>query len=585
MKPVQGGTEQAQVATDEGPALATNAAVFLSALEDRGVDYLFVNAGTDWAPIVEALTIAREQGRAVPDLIAVPHENTAMAVAHGYYLATGRPQAVGVHNNVGTANAICGLMNAARDNVPILLIAGRTPYTESGSIASREVVVHWAQENFDQAGMVREQVKWDYELKSGQDTTEVIDRALDIAMTAPRGPVYLTLPREVLVETPRVKNIVQRRRSFGAVDAQPDRDAIRQLASWILAADMPMIITSVAGRQPQNVDALAEMAARFAIPVIQYFPRCLNLPSDHPMHMGYQPNDLLASSDLVIVIDCEVPWIRRDIDIGLGTRVVHLGFDPIYSTYPLRCFEDDLAITGASSSALSMLQESLDEMLTSSCEADIAVRKSRVLTAHEKLKIQSDNARTNANQEVPISPVWIASVLDSFIDENTIVVNETGLCLEQLNLRAPGSLFIAPSVGGLGWSLGAALGVKMGAPDKTVVVLLGDGSYMFGNPTPCHFLSAAQDLPILIIVANNAGWKAVDRAVRAVYPDGRAVNSGETMPLVDLKPSPAFEKIIEASGGYGERVETPSALSKALERALHAVRVEKRQALLNVISQ
>lgn len=214
MKPVQGGTKLTQVATDEDQALATNAAVFLSALEDRGVDYLFINAGTDWAPIVEALTIAREQGRAVPELIAVPHENTAMAVAHGYYLVTGRPQAVGVHNNVGTANALCGLMNAARDNVPTLLVAGRTPYTESGSIASREVVVHWAQENFDQAGMVREQVKWDYELKSGQDTTEVIDRALDIAMSAPRGPVYLTMPREVLVEMPRVKNIVQRRRSL-----------------------------------------------------------------------------------------------------------------------------------------------------------------------------------------------------------------------------------------------------------------------------------------------------------------------------------------------------------------------------------
>lgn len=576
---------QLQSRSKESSVLATNADVFLAALENRGIEYLFVNAGTDWAPIVEALTVAREEGRAVPQFIAVPHENTAMAVAHGYYLVTGRPQAVGVHNNVGTANAVCGLMNAARDYVPIFLIAGRTPYTESGSIASREVVVHWAQENFDQAGIVREHVKWDYEWKSGQDATEIIDRALDIAMTAPRGPVYLTLPREVLVESPKITDISKRRRPFGAVDAYPDSRAIRQLAEWILMADMPMIITSFVGRQLQNVAELSDLVAKFAIPVIQYFPRCLNLPSEHPMHLGYRPDELLKSSDLVIVIDSEVPWVRRDVSIRPETKVVHIGVDPIYSTYPLRCFEDDLAITGASSQAIILLRASLEELFNKQNEAAIAARSSHIAKLREDLKKRSDSMCISASQESPISPLRIASVLNGQMDENTIIVNETGLSLEQMDFRVPGSLFVAPSVGGLGWSLGAALGIKMGTPDKTVIVLLGDGSYMFGNPTPCHFLSAAMDLPILIIVANNSGWKAVDRAVRAVYPEGRSVQSSASMELVDLKPSPAFEKVVEASGGYGERVEIASDLPKALERALHVVRVEKRQALLNVISQ
>ena len=125
--------------------------------------------------------------------MTVPHENVAMAMAHGYYRISGKPAAVMVHVTVGTANAINGIINAARDNIPVLLAAGRTPLTETGSIASRNRPIHWGQEAFDQGGMLREYVKWDYELRGGQPVGAVVDRALDIAMSEPRGPVYLTL--------------------------------------------------------------------------------------------------------------------------------------------------------------------------------------------------------------------------------------------------------------------------------------------------------------------------------------------------------------------------------------------------------
>src|ERR1700737_1135947 len=174
-----------------------SAEAYLSRLGERGIEYVFANAGTDFAPIVEAL--ARPSGgRKYPRFITVPHENVAMAMAHGYYRTCGKPAAVMVHVTVGTANAMNGLINAARDNIPLLLAAGRTPITESGSIASRNRPIHWGQESFDQGGMVREYVKWDYELRGGQPVEAVVDRALDIAMSEPRGPVYLTLPREVL---------------------------------------------------------------------------------------------------------------------------------------------------------------------------------------------------------------------------------------------------------------------------------------------------------------------------------------------------------------------------------------------------
>ncbi len=170
-----------------------SAQAYLARLAERGIDYVFANAGTDFAPLIESLAMNINGRRKFPRVITVPHENVAMAMAHGYYKIAGKPAAVMVHVTVGTGNTVNGLMNAARDNIPILLAAGRTPITETGHHASRNRPIHWGQESFDQGGMVREFTKWDYELRSGQPVAAIVDRALDIAMSEPRGPVYLTL--------------------------------------------------------------------------------------------------------------------------------------------------------------------------------------------------------------------------------------------------------------------------------------------------------------------------------------------------------------------------------------------------------
>ena len=174
------------------------AAAYLALLKARGVDYLFGNAGTDFAPLIEAYGQAAQRGTAVPRPILAAHENLAVSMAHGYAMVTRRIPAVMVHVSVGTANMACAAMNAARENIAILLTAGRTPITESGMPGSRDGYIHWAQEMYDQGAMIRELVKWDYELRNGEQLQTVVDRALAIAGSEPRGPVYLSLPREVL---------------------------------------------------------------------------------------------------------------------------------------------------------------------------------------------------------------------------------------------------------------------------------------------------------------------------------------------------------------------------------------------------
>src|ERR1700691_2719407 len=181
-------------------AAASVAEAYLALLAERGVEYLFANAGTDFAPIVEAYARGAHSGLPAPKPLIATHENVAVSMAHGYAIASGKVPAVMVHVSVGTANALCGVFNAARENVPILFTAGRSPLTEEGVFGARDTYIHWAQEMFDQAGMLREIVKWEYELRNGTQLETVVDRALSLATSAPEGPVYLSLPREVLAE-------------------------------------------------------------------------------------------------------------------------------------------------------------------------------------------------------------------------------------------------------------------------------------------------------------------------------------------------------------------------------------------------
>ena len=163
-----------------------------------------------------------------------------------------------------------------------------------------------------------------------------------------------------------------------------------------------------------------------------------------------------------------------------------------------------------------------------------------------------------------------------------MVVNEYHNAVPEQCQFFPGNYFCSPHAGYLGWGLGTALGVKLASPEKTVIATVGDGTYMFSVPSACHSVSTSYELPILIIVYNNQCWNAVKHSTREVFPDGIAAE-GNLYPLSDLGSTAHYEKVCEAFGGYGERVESPEQVGPAMNRALQVVRDEKRQALLNMI--
>jgi len=560
--------------TGQRPTIAAEA--FLRALADHGIDYFFCNPGTDFPPIVEAFSRAKKTNAKVPKPILVPHENLAVAMAHGAYLMNGHPQAVMVHVNVGTANTINNLTNLSRDRVPLILAAGRTPITEKGSFGSRSRPIHWAQEMFDQAGMLREVVKWDYELRMPNQVGDVVSRAVEVAMASPRGPVYLVLPREPLA-APVAEPIGPIKPRPQAAAAHPDPRSIAQLTEWIAGAERPLIIASTL---PNDAPAaLAHLAERAAIPVVVQNPRSVCLPSSHPMHFGFEPGALLADADLVIAIDADAPWIPSLQNPPAGCHVVHIGEEPFFVRYPMRTFPSDLAIQAGTVNTLVALSEAIERRLQMA-EARIAARKTRLT---ERMRMRRAQLAKDSTPGDKISPEYLSRCIGEAVGHDAVIFNEYSLRAAQVEREHPGTFYALGPAGGLGWGFGAALGAKLAAPDKFVVATLGDGAYMFSNPTVGHWVAGAHNLPILTILFNNSRYGAVRNATLSMFKDG-AAGEADGRFLADLDPAPPYEELARAQGAHAERVEKPADLPDALARARDAVVNDKRQALLNVIT-
>ncbi len=568
-------------ATSPTPQETSAAEVLLRALKAHGIDYFFANPGTDFAPIVEAFARSSRQGVAVPTPMVIPHENTAISMAHGVYVVTGRPQAVMVHTTVGTGNTLNTLINASRDQIPMLLLAGRTPITEGEAHGGRSRHIHWAQEMFDQAGLVREIVKWDYEMRMPEQAADVVARAMEIMMASPRGPAYLMLPREVIGGAVRRGNAPLVQRAVPAAP-YPDPRAVETLAQMIVAAERPVIVAANSGRTPEAVAALSNLAEHFALPVIPYNHRYVCIPWSHPMCQGFKPGPLVKDADLILVVDCDVPWINQlDQPPSADCRVAHLGVDPSFARYPMRSYRSDIAIAGDTTVILRALEAALGR-LTTPAEPGIAERRKRLVARAAQIRREWQAVATAASKERGIRPEWLSRCLGDLLPKEAIVVNEYPLLAELCPRDLPGTYFGLSPAGGLGWGFGAALGAKLAAPDRLVVATLGDGAHVFANPTVGHWVSAKHGLPILTVVFNNQLYGAVRRATLAMYRDGVAAEDDGRL-LADLSPTPPFEKLVEASGGYGECVTRPEEVPAAIERALAVVTREKRQALLNVM--
>lgn len=569
-------------AQNDAPALSESVGeTFLATLKQKGVDYLFINSGTDAAPIAEAYARQHLSGLEFPTPVIGTHENLVVGMAHGYTMVTGKIQAVMVHVSVGAANAVCGVMNARRDEIPMLFMAGRTPLFEKGPLGARSGAIHWAQEMYDQAGMLRELVKWDYELRSGINVDDVLDRGLSLAQAAPAGPVYLTLPREVLAEETPPAPVSSQALPVPATPAPAPAD-IEALAALIEASRCPIIVTSASGRDPTTVAPLAALAERFGLGIVEAKSRYVCAPSDHSYHLGQSVHPWLGDADLLICLESEVPWLPGTREPRPETRIVHIGVDPLFRDYPIRSFRGERFITSSAANILTPLHAALE--VAASAEG-VAARKTAIAG------LAATRAERRAKRLAPLlaeprmNKDWLNHCLNEALPDDAIVVNEYWVDREIYDAKRAGGFFMHSPAAGLGWGMPAAVGAALAAPDQPVVCTLGDGAYLFGNPGSCHQAIAMHEAPLLTILCNNARWGAVQASTIGVYPEGHAARGPKPAPLSDLRPVPDFEKYAEASGGHGEKVTDPKALPDAIRRALKIIREERRQVLLNVICE
>jgi acetolactate synthase-1/2/3 large subunit len=562
----------------------TTAEAYLELLKDRGIDVFLGNAGTDFASLVEAFARLEAEGRPAPRPLVIPHEFVAVSMAHGYYLAGGRPAAVMVHVNVGTANASTAIITAARANAAVLMTAGRTPITEEGLPGARDLHIHWAQESFDQAAMLREYVKWDYELRTPVQLEAVVDRALELMLAEPRGPVYLTLPREVLAASPGAMTITSPARRQSRSERFPDPGRIEEAARILAGAENPIVLVSAAGIDARAVAGLVALAEAGGIGVIEADPIYLNFPHGHDLHLGYNQsgttNPSLAEADAILVIEADVPWYPALQKPAPGAPIIHLGVDPFFSRYPMRSYPCDVPIVATPAVALPLLADAVRRHADAQA---VRRRAERVAAEHRRRQAAWEQAAIQQAGKPTIGFAWAARCIGDVVDDNTVVVNEYPLDRRMAAFNRPGSYFASPHSSGLGFGLGAALGVKLARPESTVIATVGDGACFFGEPLSCLFVQRAHALPILTVVFNNQQWEAVKSGALAVHPKGVA-QQRHRFPLSELTPSPKFEELAKTVDGYGERVESPGELAAALKRGLAAVR-EGRPAVLNVMCQ
>jgi acetolactate synthase-1/2/3 large subunit len=333
------------------------------------------------------------------------------------------------------------------------------------------------------------------------------------------------------------------------------------------------------------MEELVRLCRRLAVGVLESIPKCVNFPANDPLYLGNYWNEPvqdphLAKADLILALDTELPWIPLHNAPSKSARIYHIDVDPLKAQMPLwhiaakKSFRSDVAI------ALRQINERLD----ASAPDDRAVAARRAYYAERYQQRQKElRAREQCDSE-EITPEHLTARVREHVDANAVFliegVTNGGPMFDHLGVCRPGAIYTSGG-GSLGWNGGAAIGVKLALPEKTVVCLTGDGSYMFSMPSTVHWMARRYGTPFLQIIYNNRGWRAPKVAALAIHPDGYASKAKDIDSAFD--PPPDYAGIAAAAGGaFAQTVRRSQELDDALQKAMKALRDEQRSAVLDV---
>ena len=556
-KPRQGGGSKNL--PDGGEAI-------LQALRALDIDYLMTSPGSEWGALWEAFARQDANGTPGPVFMSCGHETLAVDLAIGYTRHTGRMQAVALHAGVGLLQGSVGIDAANRMGVPMIVVSGEA--LSYGELPDFDPGYQWTSNLSVPGGphrLIAPIVKWSNQATSIATMYEMIVRAGEMAQRTPAGPVYLDVPIETMLQdwTPPARA----RKVPRPVQPQAPASEIERVAALLLAAKQPVITTESAGRDADGYRALGELAELLAIPVVETgSAEYSNFPKTNPLHQGVGFDAFIDTADLVLMVRSKAPWYPP-YNRPRNATLVAIDEMPFRGTMVYQNIQADIFLEGDAAHTLKTLAAIVRDAKVD--PAAVAERRERCTAAHKKMREGYRSAGHPANGG--ITAPMLCQTLSETLPGGSIYVDETIThrpdTLRHLDTQGPQTYYRAS--GGLGQGIGLALGTKLAAPDKLVVSVIGDGSFLYNPLAQCLAFSQQAKLPILVVILNNGGYRAMKEEHHAYYPDGIAKAKDQSYGFATT--GFEYSELVKPFGGYGQRVDKPADLKPALERCIAAV--------------
>lgn len=436
----------------------------------------------------------------------------------------------------------------------------------------------------DQKQIVSQYCRFVGEIKTGRNVKQMVARALQLATSHPQGPAYLMGAREVMEETIEPYNIDMSFWQPLGPSALPE-NAVVDIANTLIEASEPLVVTGYSGRNHKAVEALVSLADTVkGLRVVDTGGSDMCFPADHPGWLGtrYGGDDSITTADVILVLDCDVPWVNTQRKPKSSAKIIHLDVDPLKQSMLVYYINAQQRYKVDAETAIrqivSYLQTARSEQLSTSKFDD---RWKALQVAHQQ---HLDEIEGRAKASEKLTSDYVCSAVRKALPEDTIfaveAVTNTSMAADQIQAKLPGQ-WLHCGGGGLGWSGGGALGIKLAADaidgnlrKRFVVQIVGDGSFMFSVPSSVYWIANRYNIPILTIVLNNEGWNAPRRSLLLVHPDGQASKVTREELNISFRPSPNYSGIArEATDGaiFGARVSSPEELASALAKAVESL--------------
>jgi benzoylformate decarboxylase len=536
----------------------TGAEAMFEFLVREGVRYVFGNPGTTELPLMDQFA-ARDE---IKYILAL-HEDSALGIAAGYAEATGKPAVVNLHTNPGLAHALGNLYNVYRAGTPLIVTAG-----QQDTRAMLDEPLLYA----DMLELARQHTKWCWEVHHAAEIPPALARAFKIAQTPPTGPVFLSLPVNVMeeraeIELPPVTHIGARVRG--------DLAKIKEAADLLATAKNPVII---AGDGSARSGALAELTKLAEMIAARVHAEPLNsllvFATDHPLYAGplfpnaKQTRGLLEGVDVIVAIGVNnlAPLVYTGTAmIPEGARMIQVdaGEHELGKTYAA-----EVAILADPRSALEELIEAL-EPFTKSAAAELLNRRRELITARiAEARAKFSEHAVPPSADRPMSPAYVALEMRKAAPKNTVLVDEsvtsTAFVRTLFTLNEPRTFFYAKG-GSLGLGLPEAVGVKLAMPERPVICSVGDGTALY--TIQGLWTAARYGLAIVFVVFNNASYMILKGGLVAMK--GASAESGIFTGMDITNPEVDFVKLAESMGLGARRVSKAAELRPALDWALN----------------